>query len=97
MIPISSRENVSYTDPKDGIVFKFKPKSGALERQLFEIWDEKKSHTDRMDMIDSLVDMILIEPKYSDAPSKVFNSDEKGELLKFWHEANKLTGEEKKI
>jgi len=96
MIPISSKEYVEYKDPSDGVVFKFKPKSGILEKELFDIWDDKNSAEDRIAKIDILVDKILIEPKYNDSPSNIFNSDEKAKLISFWNDANRLTKEEKK-
>lgn len=96
MIPISSKEFVEYTDPSDGVVFKFKPKGGLLERELFEIWEDKNTAESRIKMIDELVDKIVLEPKYNGKPSDIFNSEEKAKLLQFWNEANKLTKEEKK-
>jgi hypothetical protein len=96
MIPISSRESVEFKDPTDGVIFKFKPKSGLLERELFDIWDDKNSPDERIKKIDSLIDKILLSPTYGDKPSNIFNSDEKAKIIGFWNDANKLTVEEKK-
>ena len=106
MIPASCKESVSYTDKKDGIVYLFKPKTGALERQLSAIaLADGLSAIETNDKLDVLVDTIVIgwndkEKRLPDFKSvKVsdfFNSEEKWMLIRFWNEANILTAEEKK-
>ena len=39
MIPISSKEFVDIKD-SDGMLFKFKPKSGTMETELFNVYEE---------------------------------------------------------
>ena len=95
MIPLSMKEFVEFKDT-DGIVFRFKPKGAILERQQMDIWTEGESIEKYRDKLDAFIDSILILPLYNDMPSKVFNSEEKIELLRMWNEANKLTREEKK-
>jgi len=95
MIPLSMKEFVEFKDT-DGIVFRFKPKGAMLERQQMDIWVDGESIEKYRDKLDAFIDSILILPLYNDMPSKVFNSDEKIELLRMWNEANKLTREEKK-
>ena len=95
MIPLSMKEFVEFKDT-DGIVFRFKPKGAMLERQQMDIWVDGESIEKYRDKLDAFIDSILILPLYNDMPSKVFNSEEKIELLRMWNEANKLTREEKK-
>ena len=95
MIPLSMKEFVEFKDT-DGIVFRFKPKGAMLERQQMDIWREGETVDQYRDKLDNFIDSILILPLYADMPSKIFNSEEKIELLRMWNEANKLTREEKK-
>ncbi len=95
MIPISAREYVEYTDT-DGIVFKFKPKSGLLEQEMFDIYKKDSEADAQYVRINTFIDKILIAPKYDGKPSDVFNTQEKFMLLELWHKANKITVEEKK-
>lgn len=89
------KEFVEHKDD-DGIVFRFKPKCGILERVQMDIWREGETVEQYRDKLDAFIDRILILPIYADAPSKVFNSEEKIELLRMWNEANKLSKEQKK-
>lgn len=95
MIPLSMKEFVEYTDT-DGIVFRFKPKCAILERAQMDIWREGETVEQYRDKLDAFIDRILILPLYKDIPSKVFNFEEKIELLRMWNEVNKLTREQKK-
>jgi hypothetical protein len=95
MIPLSMKEFVEYTDT-DGIVFRFKPKGAILEREQMDIWKEGETVEQYRDKLDTFIDRILILPLYPQCPSKIFNSEEKIELLRMWNEANKLTKEQKK-
>lgn len=89
MIPVSSKESVEHKDI-DGVVWKFKPKTGSLEKEMLDIYDEKLDYKDRLKVIDAFIDKILISPKAD------YNSDEQAEIIKFWNQANRLTAEEKK-
>lgn len=95
MIPISAREYVEYTDT-DGIVFRFVPKSGEIEQEMFDIYKNADKADEQYAKINVFIDKILLAPKYDKAPSKVFNTQEKYMLLELWHKANKITVEEKK-
>jgi hypothetical protein len=89
MIPVSSKESIEYKDG-DGVVWKFKPKTGTLEKAMFDIYDENIDYKKRLVVVDDFIDKILISPR-SD-----YNSDEQAEIIKYWNMANKLTAEEKK-
>ena len=95
MIPISSKEFIEYKDPADGVVFKFKPKTGTLEREMYELWNEKKDltmkeiHEADIKLMD-FINKILVSPKAD------YNSDECAQILRLWNDANRLTKEEKK-
>lgn len=101
MIPVSQREFVEFKD-KDGVLFKFRPKSGILEREMFNIFKENISVDEKLRLTDEFVDKILLAPEYKDEngepvkPSDKLNSQEKQMVLGFWHEANRLAVEEKK-
>jgi len=89
MIPVCSKEVIDYT-AVDGTAWKFKPKTGTLEKAMFEIYDEKLDYKDRFKVVEGLIDKILISPKAD------YNSDEQAVIIRYWNEANKLTVEEKK-
>jgi hypothetical protein len=89
MIPVSSKEKVQFVD-SDSVVWVFKPKTGSLEKEMFDIYDEKLDYKDRLKVIDAFIENILISPKAD------YNSDEQAEIIKFWNQANRLTPEEKK-
>lgn len=89
MIPVSSKESVEYKD-KDGVVFTFKPKSGTLEREMWSIWKAGDDNDTTANKLDAFIDKILLSPKAD------YNSEEKARIIKFWHDANALTVEEKK-
>jgi vancomycin resistance protein YoaR len=90
MIPVSSREFVEYKDD-DGMVFRFKPKSGTLENELWSVYDENSDQKAQRNRFDEFFNKILISPKDAD-----YNSDEKVKIVKFWHDANRLAVEQKK-
>jgi hypothetical protein len=89
MIPLSSKESVEYKD-SDSVVWKFKPKTGSLEKEMFGIYDDNIDYKERLKVVDAFIDKILISPKAD------YNSDEQAEIIRFWNMANKLTPEEKK-
>ena len=89
MIPVSSKESIEYVD-SDKVVWKFKPKTGSLEKEMFGIYDENIDYKARLTVVDALIDKILITPKAD------YNSDEQAEIIKYWNLANRLTTEEKK-
>jgi hypothetical protein len=89
MIPVSSKESVEYVD-SDKVVWKFKPKTGSLEKEMFNIYDENIDFKTRLKVFDAFIEKILISPKAD------YNSEEQSEIIKFWIQANKLTVEEKK-
>lgn len=89
MIPVSSREFVEHKD-SDGVVWKFKPKTGSLEKEMFGIYEEDVPFMTRLSKTDAFIEKILVNPKAD------YNSDEQAEIIKFWNMANRLTAEEKK-
>jgi len=89
MIPVSSKESIEYVD-SDKVVWKFKPKTGSLEKEMFGIYDENIDYKARLTVVDAFIDKILISPKAD------YNSDEQAEIIKYWNLANRLTTEEKK-
>jgi hypothetical protein len=89
MIPVSSKESIEYVD-SDKVVWKFKPKTGSLEKEMFGIYDENIDYKARLTVVDAFIDKILITPKAD------YNSDEQAEIIKYWNLANRLTTEEKK-
>jgi hypothetical protein len=89
MIPLSSKESVEYKD-SDLVVWKFKPKTGLLEKEMFGIYDDNIDYKERLKVVDAFIDKILISPKAD------YNSDEQAEIIRFWNLANKLKPEEKK-
>ena len=108
MIPVSCKESVSFTD-SDGIVYKFKPENGALERRVtMLVYDAKKKDGDTLAAfkeLDAIVEEIVLGwhdpegrlPEFGTVKiSDILNSNEKWELIGFWREANTLTVEQKK-
>jgi len=89
MIPVSSKESIEYVD-SDKVVWKFKPKTGSLEKEMFGIYDENIDYKARLTVVDAFIDKILISPKAD------YNSDQQAEIIKYWNLANRLTTEEKK-
>jgi hypothetical protein len=89
MIPVSSKESIEYVD-SDKVVWKFKPKTGSLEKEMFGIYNENIDYKARLTVVDAFIDKILITPKAD------YNSDEQAEIIKYWNLANRLTTEEKK-
>jgi hypothetical protein len=109
MIPLSSRDSVTYTD-SDGIVWKFKPKYGELETLIAEIIESQKdmSVIDQIKKADDIINEILLGwsggpesmPDYptDKMPASIFSQEEKSVLLwDYWYKANRLTAEEKKV
>jgi hypothetical protein len=108
MIPVSCKESIEYKD-EDGIVWKFAPRYGALEREFIQLSDTVigKPILEQLALMDSFFDKILIgwkdekgrmRPFPSDKkPSAILNQNEKTRVVfRYWIEANKLTPEEKK-
>jgi hypothetical protein len=103
MIPLCSREKISYT--ADGITWHFKPKIGALEYDAVALFGELAKPEDtktQMQMVDEFFDRIIIGwsgpgmPDFPESPSTLFSHEEKTELIICWSKANALTEEEKK-
>lgn len=94
MIPVSSKEFVEYKD-SDGMTWRFKPKSGTLENEQLNLWEEGVSIKELYKRQDTFIEKILLSPieEYKKAD---YNTDEKAKIIKFWNDANKLTAEEKK-
>jgi hypothetical protein len=89
MIPVSSKEFVDIKD-SDGMTFKFKPKSGTMETELFNVYEEGLDVKEQRKRFDDFFNKILISPLAD------YNSDEKVRIITFWHDANKLIVEQKK-
>ena len=96
MIPLSLKESIEFKDPSDGMLFKFKPKGGILEREQLNIWKDADDADLFRSRLDEFIDKIIIVPVYDMKASDVLNIDEKLKIIGFWNEANKLTKEEKK-
>lgn len=107
MIPLSAREHVEYLD-NDGVVFLFKPKTGANEGELFTMFAEGETLAKSIEKLSAFIDKILVgwrDTKKAGMPafpaegrvSDMFNQNEKLKLLDFWTKANALTPEEKKL
>jgi len=91
------------------VVFTFKPKSGELERELLTLFEESKADTliVQADKSDGFINKILLG--WSDSqnrmppfpedkqPARLWNQDEKGQLINLWNKANALTVGEKKL
>lgn len=94
MIPLSSREFVEHTD-KDGMVWRFKPKSGTLENELLKLWEKGIDIEEMGKRREAFIEKILISPidEYKKAD---YYSDEKVKIIGFWNECNRLAVEEKK-
>ena len=91
MIPVSSKESIDYVD-EDKVAWKFKPKTGSLERELFDLYDDKLEWKDRLDKVKTFIAKIVVSPK----EGTDFNSDEHAEIIRIWNIANRLKPEEKK-
>ena len=89
MIPMCSRESVEFVD-NDGTAWKFKPKTGTLENQMFTLYGEGMKYDEIKKNVSDFVDKILISPKGD------YNSEEHREILNLWNEANHLSTTEKK-
>jgi hypothetical protein len=108
MIPLSCKEGatVNHID-KDGVSYIFKPKSGLLESEYFDITNmdvskkqpireylqKEKEFFDKIVIkIDPHGKYIIPEGKYSE----FYTSRERGEVVGYWHIANSISDEEKK-
>jgi hypothetical protein len=106
VIPISSKnEFVEYTD-SDGVVFKFRPKTPALERE-WVTWSKiaSQADTDTQKSIDAtrdFVNKILVgwsgdnTPPVPTEPASIWVIEELSQLIEFWGNANTLSKEQKK-
>jgi hypothetical protein len=108
MIPLSAKGFVEFTD-EDGIIWRFKPKCGDTEDMLLSYVEGKEiAYSASVKNARDLVDLILLG--WSDPQNKgmkqfptdgkasvLFTPDERGKILEYWHKANRLTVEEKKI
>jgi hypothetical protein len=94
MIPVSSKEYVEYKD-SDGTNWRFKPKSGSLEKEMYLLWEDGISQEESAKRLDAFMDKIILSPidEYKKAD---YNSLEKSKIINFWNNANRLTIEEKK-
>lgn len=111
MIPICMRETVSYKD-SDGIIWLFKPKSGAMEAeyltvnaaaaQLFEAGKVIEGVEAHRSFFDNVVLGWSEEgkrmPSYpvDKKPSKIFNADERSKIIEMWAKSGEVSSEEKK-
>jgi len=108
MIPLSCKEGstVTHTD-EDGVVYTFKPKSGLLENEFFDLTDTEghikestKEYLQReKDFFDKVVLKIDPKDKYKitgEKLSEFYTSRERGIIVGYWHTANFMTDEEKK-
>ena len=100
MIPLSCKETVSYTD-NDGIVYTFKPKTGALEKEFFSLYDDREQAeaSTWLGKVEVFLHKILVsvadpQKRFDGVPD--YNTREQQEILSFWSKANELTPEEKK-
>jgi hypothetical protein len=107
MIPVCCKDFVTYTDESSGIVYRFKPKTGILERKVNTLALSEFKPVEGLDELNAIIDEILLlwddtkkvgMPNFdSQKPSTVFHSEEKWKLINFWNKANSLSAEEKKI
>lgn len=103
MIPISMRESIEFTD-SDGIVFKFKPKSAALEREFMILCFDMQKDTsiDSIDKTTTFFNKIVLGwngdgmPEYNDNPAQYFNLEERMAIFTMWQECNVLSAVNKK-
>jgi hypothetical protein len=108
MIPVSSKGFVQYED-EDGVIFKFKPKSGDVEDKLMTYYaNDDKDLVKVINSAKELFNFVLLGwedvknvgmpsyPKDKNA-AKLFTPDERTQILQYWHKANVLTPVEKKI
>lgn len=105
MIPLSCVDTVEFKDD-DGTVFKFRPKTGRLERRLCELFSsiEGKPALEQIDGRDTFINEILVgwsgpglpafptDGKVADA----FGANQKTRLLEMWGRAGDIPVEEKK-
>lgn len=94
MIPISSKEFVEIKD-SDGTQWRFKPKSGTLETEMYLIWENEISQEDSNKRLDAFMEKIVLSPidEYKKAD---YNSHEKCKIINLWNTANRLEVEQKK-
>ena len=104
MIPLSCKDSVEFRDD-DGTVYKFKPKTGRLERELCELFSsiENKPALDQINARDSFINKILVGwsgpglPSFpASAVADEFGAEQKTRILEMWGKAGDVSVEEKK-
>jgi hypothetical protein len=104
MIPITSTDIVKHKD-EDGITYKFRPKTGRLEREMLTSFSP--SETDEVSAIeyitrrDAFIKKILIGWEGAPMPedgdyASVFTNAQMMKLLEYWNKASDVSVEEKK-
>jgi len=108
MIPLSMRQKtVTFTDP-DKVTWTFAIKTGESELQVTKEWDEAKNLSDLASKELSHRQFNRIVLGWSDPsgtmsafpadgnPALLFTQEERRTILGYWHDANRLTPEQKK-
>jgi hypothetical protein len=105
MIPLSCSDFVEYKDD-DGTVFKFKPKTGRLERRLCELFSsiEGKPALEQINLRDAFINDILVGWSGAGLPAfpidgtvaDMFGAVQKNRIFEMWNCAGDATVEEKK-